>query len=181
MKLEPLTLEQCERVRLWRNAEMEVWRTSFMLTEEMQIDFYHQRICDRNSEHRYWAIREKVKAEDMAQAFIGMGGITYIQWENRIGEITLIINPVYRKDGYGEKAVDLLLDQAFNHLNLQTVFGECYGANEKGCSFWQSITVKYNGFTTALPNRKYWKGVYENSLYFSIDKEDFNAKHNSNK
>jgi len=175
MKLEALTLEQCERVRIWRNAEMEVWRTPFMLTEEMQADFYHDRVYDRNSEHRYWAICTGTGIHK----FLGMGGITYISWENRIGEITLIIDPEKRKDGLGEKAVDLLLDQAFNHLNLKTVFGECYGANEKGCSFWQSITVKYNGFTTALPNRKYWKGVYENSLYFSIDKDDFNKIHNS--
>lgn len=189
MKLEPLTLDQCQRVRTWRNNEMEVWRTPFMLTEEMQAEFYHKRVCNRDSEHRYWAIMgEKGKGEDthnihdikMPINFFGMGGITYIQWENRIGEITLIIAPELRKDGLGEKAVDLLLDQAFNHLNLQTIFGEVYLCNEAR-HFWEKITKNYNGYLVSLPRRKYWQGTYHPSWYFSIDKDDFNIGKFGNK
>jgi RimJ/RimL family protein N-acetyltransferase len=191
MKLEVLTLNQCEQIRQWRNKEMEVWRTPFMLTEEMQIDFYHKMVCDRNSPHRYWAIiaeEEKYSPEKIAEqqakllikplGFLGMGGITYIQWENRIGEITLIIDPAQRKNGLGERAVDLLLDQAFNHLNLQTVFGECYCCNSAQ-SFWLKIVRKYNdglGCESVMPNRKYWQGKYYPSLYFSIDKDEFNNR-----
>ena len=105
-----------------------------------------------------------------------MGGFTNIQWQNRLAEISLIVDPEKRDKGYGEKAVELLLDQAFKQLNLKTVFGECYGCNEAACGFWQSLTAKYKGFTTALPNRKYWNGEYHNSLYFSIDRDDFNKK-----
>jgi len=183
MKLEPLTQSQCEQVRIWRNAEMECWRTPFMLTEDMQYDFY-KRCSDRNSPHRYFAIMIE---HGNGYKFIGMGGTTYIQWENRIGEITLIIDPQVRKDGLGEQAVDLLLDQAFNYLNLQTVFGECYVCNEAH-DFWKKMTCKYiykgirekvgSGFVV-LRNRKYWQGKYYNSLYFSIDKDDFNKIHNS--
>jgi RimJ/RimL family protein N-acetyltransferase len=182
MKLEPLTLNQCELVRQWRNNEMECWRTPFMLTKEMQEDFY-RRCCDRNSPHRYWAIvRTKDEYSEGCHPisephFIGMGGITYIQWENRIGEITLIIEPGIRGKGYAEKAVYLLLGQAFNHLNLRTVFGECYECNP-ACKFWRKITDKYKSIRIMLPNRKYWNGKYYNSMYFSIDKDDFN---NSNK
>lgn len=187
MKLEPLTLEQCERVRIWRNNEMECWRTSFMLTMDMQEDFY-KRCSDRNSPHRYWAIvrtmNDKIQGVVPETGFIGMGGITYIQWENRIGEISLIIDPERRGSGDGEKAVDLLLDQAYNHLNLQTVFGEAYMSNP-WWEFWQKITAKYadkikaTTCHTTLPCRKYWKGTYYSSLYFSIDKNDFNKIHNS--
>ena len=169
MKLGALTQSQCEQVRIWRNAEMECWRTPFMLTEDMQYDFY-ERCSDRNSPHRYFAIIDK--------GFIGMGGITYIQWENRIGEITLIINPEVRKDGLGEKAVDLLLDQAFNHLNLQTVFGECYVCNE-AWKFWEHLAnYGWNdkGCWVILPNRKYYKGMLHNSGYFSFDKDSFNNR-----
>lgn len=182
MKLEPLTLEQCEQVRIWRNAEMECWRTPFMLTREMQMDFY-KRCCDRNSPHRYWAIvrtvEDEIKGVVPESGFIGMGGITYIQWENRIGEITLIIDPDERKDGLGEKAVELLLNQAFNHLNLQTVFGEVYWCNQ-AFDFWKQITKKHSGYLTKLPNRKYWKDSYYDSWYFSIDKDDFDNKDDFN-
>ena len=187
MKLEPLTLEQCQIVRTWRNNEMEVWRTPFMLTESMQAEFYYERVSNRHSDHRYWAIISTSVAPDFTEKFIGMGGITYIQWENRIGEITLIIDPEKRKDGLGEKAVILLLNQAFNHLNLQTVIGECYFCNS-AWEFWQKLTNKYivgsvdreraSGWEI-VPNRKYFNGKYWKSLEFFIDKDDFNAKHNS--
>ena len=175
MKLEPLTQSQCEQVRLWRNAEMECWRTPFMLTEDMQYDFY-ERCSDRNSPHRYFAIMGN------GYKFIGMGGITYIQWENRIGEITLIIDPQVRKDGLGEQAVDLLLDQAFNHLNLNAVFGECYCCNP-AFEFWKRyVDVYASGAATTtwvyLPVRKYWNGQYWSSLYFNVCKNDFNKNNN---
>lgn len=184
MKLEPLTQEQCETVRKWRNAEMEVWRTPFMLTREMQIDFYKNIVCNRDSNHRYWAIvrtiEDDIKGIVPETGFIGMGGTTYIQWENRIGEITLIIDPERRGSGEGVKAVDLLLDQAFNHLNLQTVFGECYECNPAS-GFWEKIIEKYDGVNILLPKRKYYANEYWRSIYFSIDKADFNEKHNCNK
>lgn len=184
MKLEPLSLQDVEIVRYWRNHEMECWRTPFMLTKEMQEDFY-KRCCDRNSPHRYWAIvDDSVEAKNKNFPLIGMGGITYIQWENRIGEITLIIDPEKRNDGIGKQAVDLLLDQGFNYLNLRTVFGEVYACND-AVSFWKEITDKYTktNFTNwlMLRNRKYWSGVYYSGFYFSIDKDDFNKIHNNNK
>ena len=176
MKLEPLTYEQCEQVRLWRNAEMECWRTSQMLTRDMQEKFYDS-LSERDTDKRYWAIIDDKKRTQYfdGTVLIGMGGINNIQWENRIGEITLIIDPARRKDGIGEKAVELLLDQAFNYLNLQTVCGECYRCNP-AVRFWETLN---NAFLTELPSRKYWKGQYYSSLYFCIDKYDFNKIHNS--
>lgn len=179
MRLEALTKEQCEQVRVWRNAEMECWRTPFMLTKDMQEDFY-QRCCDRNSPHRYWAIiGEMHRRGEKTETFLGMGGITYIQWENSIGEITLIIDPTKRDKGYGEKAVDLILDQAFNHLNLKTVFGEAYLCNGSGVDFWRRVAEKCEGTLVMLPGRKFNAGVYYTSLYFSIDRDDFNNRNKS--
>lgn len=176
MKLEPLTLDQCQQVRLWRNDCLETLRTPYPLTCEQQKEFYRDVVCDRNSPHRYWAIIEEgtIKKIAFADTFLGMGGLTYISFENRIAEISLIINPRYRglRIGIGEKAVNLLLDQAFNYLNLRTVFGECFKSNP-AWGFWQKLN---NAYLTDLPKRKYFDGKYWDSLYFSIDKGDFNAK-----
>ena len=177
MKLEPLTKEQCERVRIWRNQIPESLRTPYPLTGEQQEKFYEEVICNRNSAHRYWAIvgETEICGHKRSCVLVGMGGLINIEWHNRLAEISLIINPKLRDKGYGEKTVDLLLDQAFNYLNLQTVFGECYLCNPSW-EFWGDITDKYNGKTLHLPKRKFWKGTYYDSLYFSIDKVDFNKK-----
>ncbi len=181
MKLRVLDREDCEQVRLWRNEDLVSWRTPYYLTKEMQEGFYENVVCNRNSPHRYWGM--VLDSEDGTGTFqsplirrplIGSGGITNIQWENSIGEITLTIDPEMAGKGYGKKAVDLLLGQAFNFMGLKTVFGECYESNEAGCSFWKKIVTRYKSYSTILPNRKFWKNNFHNSFYFSIDKDDFN-------
>lgn len=106
-----------------------------------------------------------------------MGGITNIQWENGIGEISLIINPGLRDSGHGSEAVGLLLNEAFNNMGLKTVFGECYSCSE-ATAFWINQTRKYNGVGgIVLPNRKLWQGKHYDSLYFSIDCDGYNKIH----
>jgi len=101
-----------------------------------------------------------------------MGGITNIHWENRIGEISLLIRKNREKEGLGSEAVRLLLFEAFGNMGLKTVFGECYMCNE-AWKFWKKIKTKYDGQETILPNRKLWKGRFYDSLYFSIDADGF--------
>lgn len=168
MELRELTREDCEYVRQWRNESLVSLRTPYRLTREMQSDFYDNVICNRDSPHKYWGICPGIQ-----EYICGMGGITNIQWENSIGEISLIICPKNTGIGYGTKAVDLLLDKAFNFMGLKTVFGECYLCNS-AVSFWEKITEKYNGTKAFLPNRKFWDGDFYQSLYFSIDKDKFN-------
>jgi len=159
------TRDNCQEVRLWRNDCQVSLRTPYGLTTEMQDDFYDNVICNPNNNHRYWSMYNDDK-------FVGFGGITYIQWENSIGEISLIVNNEYRDKGFGGEAVNLLLDMSFNYLNLKTVFGECY-SNNPAKEFWLKISKKYNAVIVTLPNRKFWEGRYHDSIYFSIDRDTF--------
>lgn len=171
MKLVVPTRDDCEQVRLWRNECLETLRTPYPLTKEMQEGFYDNVICNPNSPHRYWAIWLEPYKKD--SCFIGMGGVTFIEWENRLGRISLIIDPQMRDKGYGEQAMGLLLDKAFNYLNLQTACGECYHCNPT-IRFWSKIIKKYRGIAiSSLNKRKYWNGEYHNSLYFSFDKDTY--------
>lgn len=180
MKLVVPTKDDCEKVRLWRNECLESLRTPYPSTKEMQEDFYRNVICNPNSPHRYWAIREsgEINKIGFADSLVAFGGLTFIEWENRLVQISLIVNPRYRKIGVGEVAVAALLDKAFNYLNLKTVCGECYYCNS-AIDFWGKMLNKYNcDFDNGvrLPNRKYWNGKYYDSLYFSIDKKDYVAQ-----
>jgi len=163
MILDVLTLQDCQLVRMWRNQCLGTLRTSNALTEKQQEDFYYNTICNPSSPHRYYGIYENA-------VLIGMGGITNIQWENSIGEISLIINPALHGQGIGTKAVNLLLDEAFNRLNLKTVCGECYECNP-AVNFWKRIVQEHKGYSAVLCNRKYSNGQYYNSYYFSMDRD----------
>jgi len=170
MKLKELTREHCEKIRQWRNEGLISLRTPYPLTEKMQSSFYDDVISNRDSAHRYLGLHLPAAS---GTELIGMGGMTYIQWENSIAEISLIIKPGMQGKGYGLVAVEKLLNHAFNNMGLKTVFGECYLCNDAH-NFWRKITAKYKGYETTLPNRKFWDGEYHDSLYFSIDKDNFN-------
>lgn len=168
MKLEPLTLPRLHRVTRWRNEERQFLRTPHFITKEMQEEFYKSIICNRDSNHRYFAITDtfKILDDEPIPLFIGMGGITNIEWENGVGEISLILKPDQRKKGKGMAAVDLLLAEAFGNIGLETVCGEVYDCGNRG--FWEKVVEKNNGYKTNLIARKRWDGKVYDSMWFCI-------------
>lgn len=167
MILDKLNMSDMPHIVYWRNKCLEALRTPRMLTYEMQEEFYKNVICDRKANSRYWALRDKYR-------LVGMCGIENIEWENRLGEISLIINPNEQRKGYGAQAVELLLEQGFDYLNLENIYAECYTCNP-ALEFWDKMRAKYCGSTCTLPNRKYWAGRYYDSIYFNFDKRGYHA------
>ena len=188
MELRPLTSADMEQVRVWRHQVPESLRTPYMLTAEMQQDYYRDVICNRDSTTRYWGLWEWNSGEYAlvqsdhctttykgAWQFIGYGGIENISNENGNGEISLLIGPDYRGNGYGKQAVGLFLDQAFNHLRLEHVYGECYECGP--WEFWREMVIKYDTDWQSvwLPARKYYKGEYFDSYYFTFSAEGYRS------
>ena len=163
IELKVLSKDDAEQIRLWRNECLDTLRTPYPLTKEQQEDWYINTVCDRKANARWfglWSLNE----------LVGYTGIENISWENRIGEISLLISPSNQECGYGWEAADKILQYAFNSLNLNCVFGECYESNENAVRFWRKITEQRKGYKTALPCRKYINGKYASSLYFSIER-----------
>lgn len=183
--LDVLNLGACNIVREWRNKLPETLRTPFRLTYEQQVNFYESVVCNRNSKHRYFGIFIKdfsadPKCEDFFNdKIIGMGGITNIEFENGLGEISLILGPEFIGKGFGSQAVKLLLDVGFNQLRLNNIYGECFKCN-KNIGFWEKQIKKYNAVTAILPSRKYYNGEYYDSLYFNFNEIDFEDETENN-
>lgn len=165
LELRALGLSDMEMIRGWRAGAMETLRTPMMLTREQQEAWYRDVICDRRSLTRYWGLWAPSGQYSM---FVGYGGIENIEWENRRGEISLLIGPDYRGRGYGREAVRLFLDRAFNYLNLDWVWGECYMCGHP--EFWRRCAEEYGGLTQVLRARKFYAGDYRDSLYFTFER-----------
>lgn len=161
VRLDTLQPEWALQLAEWRNLDLSPWRTSFMLTQEMQAEWYQKVAFERNADFRYFA----VLADDK---FVGVVGLTNIQWENGTAEVALQIGPEFTNKGYGEAALDKILCVAFNQLRLVMVYGECYECNP-AVDFWRKMVERKRGYCTCLPNRKYWEGEHFDSLYFSFD------------
>ena len=126
------TDEECQLVRVWRNAPdvMPMLRTGYK-SEADQAAFYRDVICDPRSGHRYYAIEHDGQ-------FVGLGGLTYLDEQESsplAHQITLVMGPAFRRQGYGLEAVKALLAEAFGPLRLDYVQGECYP--EGPVAFWR--------------------------------------------
>ena len=162
LRLDALTADDCEEVRLWRNQHLEGLRTPFPLTEEQQEVFYANVVCDRDLPLRYWAVRNE------AGKIVAMVGLTDLDWYAGHGEVSLITDPSKPKQGIGSGALDLLLHEAFAQMGLQTVWGECYECNP-AIGFWHKVCERHGAYMTRLPRRKRWAGKLWDSLYFAIE------------
>jgi RimJ/RimL family protein N-acetyltransferase len=188
MEFKELSLSDCEQVRQWRNQVPEMLRTSFLLTKEMQEKFYHEVVCDRNARSRFWGLinpnKEPIKESqnyiidkalyDMhPYELIGMAGLENIQHENQLAEISLILDP--ERTDFMDKALNFLLNKAFNELNLENVYTEVYSCNPH-LDFWLNQHEKFNKDLPfiVLPSRKFYKGMYFNSFYINISRERYN-------
>jgi len=169
MRLRELRKEDMPLINQWRNASKESLRTSGPETLERQMKWYE----DLPNRHgiRFWGIEIEPKYQEgdwLPWDLVGTGGFTDISLENRNAEISLLLNPFLRGKGYGEQAVDLLLEQAFDYMNLHTVYGECYYSNKRAIEFWAKMVNKYDGTSTILSQRKFLFGEYWNSYYFTF-------------
>lgn len=169
--LDALTMEDCEIAREWRNRVPMATRTAIQLTAEMQQRFYEGVVCDRRSTHRYWAVRRSADRDAdsiVSPPMVAMAGLTDIEFENGIAEISLIADPsLLPRQGIGDGAVHLVLEEAFDRMRLETVYGECY-ENNPAVSFWRWIIERYRGHSTILPRRKFFAGKLHDSYYFTI-------------
>ena len=178
--LDVLSFENLETIRKWRNEVVKngIFRTSYLLTYHMQKKFFDDVVNNRNSNSRYWGIFLKTylktydKNDKLVYSLIGYTGIDKIQWENANAEIGLLISTECIGLGYGSKALKLVLNEAFNNMRLQNIYGECYKCNPN-LAFWEKMIEKYNGYNTTLPARKFFDGCFFDSLYFNFNCYDF--------
>jgi RimJ/RimL family protein N-acetyltransferase len=166
MRLEAVTKEHVELVRVWRNRNIDAYRTAFLLTATMQYDFYMNVICDRAAKSRFWSCISKTTG-----TFVGMVGLENISLENRSAEISIVIDPALRGRGHGKEAIELLLCEGFNRLNLDNIYGEAYLCNND-LPFWATTCQKKGIKMFDLPRRKYCAGKYYDSIYFNFTREN---------
>lgn len=160
IRLDALTPTDVEQVRIWRAQTPSLFRTRVPLTPQMQHDFYLDTVSDRRSEHRYWAVR--------GPELVGQVGLVGIEWENGLAEISLVVAPDHRHLGIGARAVELVLEEAFDAMRLVTVWGECYGYNRTGVEFWTDMLKRYEGISWVWPRRKWHQGRLHDSFMFQF-------------
>lgn len=103
---------------------------------------------------------------------IGSVGLFGIDWVNRTAETASIMGPEYRDRGYGTEAKHLLLEYAFDHLQLHLLWATVWQANERSAA-----ALLKQGYRPA--GRLKWtavrRGVYRDTRLFDIKRDEWVA------
>jgi len=152
----------------WRNDPQV--KAFFFEEEPLSFDSHSEWIdkvlCDPNA--RYYMI------QTIDDTTIGAIGLSNIDWRNRTAEFGrfLIGEAKYRGWGYGMEAVFLLLDYAFNHLNLNKIWLETMALNEGARAVYQKMGFQEEGI---LREQKFKNGKYIDVYIHGLLRDAFNA------
>jgi RimJ/RimL family protein N-acetyltransferase len=127
-------------VRLWRNQEPNTHSDSEPISAEWQDQFYSIYVTNGQPERKYFAIVVDGKE-------VGVCGFNDITETS--GTITIILDPLVRGKGIGQKAIRCLLTYAKKQMGLKSIFGTVNCSNEGGMKFWTKM-CKENGWVQVM-------------------------------
>ena len=91
---------------------------------------------------------------------------------NRTAELWIFIGDEnYLSRGYGSEAIMLLLDYAFNHVNLNNIMLRVFSFNPRAMRAYEKCGFKKYG---VWEKSHYFNGEYFDEVYMNILKDDFN-------
>lgn len=136
----------------------------FPVSEEMEQEWLQHILLDTSNKNVSFAI-EVLPGHEM----VGYFQLRDIQWIHRRAWLGIVIgDKTNRGKGYGEKAMRLGLDYAFNELNLQKISLEVLELNTGALKLYEKLGFKKEGF---FENHFYSNGVYFNVLVMSLSRD----------
>lgn len=160
--IEPLTYqkEYLEEIAAERNKTLISLRSDWV-TEGINQKNWIANI-DQKIERYFFVFIEDIYTKN--KRLIGYCGLDKIDHINQTAELSLMIFRSYKKNGFGKKTVEKLLEYGFLELNLNCVFIEVYKTTDKW-GFWDKCGFKKEGI---LRKRKKWQGDFYDSIVGSI-------------
>lgn len=111
-----------------------------------------------------------LRGEPNADTAIGAVNIDHIDWINRTGETGSGLLPAYRNQGYGTEAKHLLLEYAFDRLQLHIIESHVWEPNTRSAA-----ALAKQGYR--LAGRLKWDelhhGVYRDVLVFDVLRDEW--------
>ncbi len=162
--LSPMNIEDAEIYVKWLNdfSVTDGIGTSGRVTSlESEKEWISQ-----NSTKYQFAI---VRLED--DKLIGNCGIHDLDQSKQCAEVGLFIgDEENRSMGYGQDVLDLLLDYAFNYLNLNNIMLKVFSFNERAINCYKKVGFKEIG---RRRQAYYLKGKFHDDVFMDILREEY--------
>lgn len=164
--LYPLRKGHLSKIQDWRNSQMDVLRQWKPLTEYNQEKWFQQ--ISEDPTQVVFSVMFPNEQNEMT--FVGYCGITNIDFKNRRGEISFLINPeraqnkkLYREDFLA--TLYMLCQYGFEELNLQKIFTETFAFRKNHISVIEEFGFHFDG---SLRKHQFVKNQYYDSIIHSM-------------
>ena len=138
--LSPINIEDAEKYTEWLN-DLEITVNLSMPHKTYTLEQEKEALKTLSQDGYNYAI---VNKED--NKLLGNCGLMNVDLINRIGEVGIFIgNKEFWNKGYGTEAMRLLLDYAFNLLNLNNIELKAYAFNKRAIKCYQKCGFKEIG------------------------------------
>lgn len=154
----------------WRNNP-EIY-TNFYEHEPLSIAMqqkWFEKFLQRSDE-KFWIVET---CQDSRP--IGTIALVDIDWRNRRAEIgrVLIVPPEFRGGGFGMELFGLLLEYAFEHLNLNRLHLDVFAENQTAVAFYRKVGLVEEG---CYRQHVFAKGTYKDVLVFSMLRDEYSLQ-----
>ena len=138
--LSPINIEDAEKYTEWLN-DLEITINLSMPHKTYTLEQEKEALKTLSQDGYNYAI---VNRED--NKLLGNCGLMNVDLVNRIGEVGIFIgNKEFWNQGYGTEAMKLLLDYAFNLLNLNNIELKVYAFNKRAYNCYKKCGFKEIG------------------------------------
>lgn len=165
--LRPVEERDLELLVCWRNApeNRQYFFSPFLINPGGQKKWYESLLADNN--------RVMFMVDTLEGKTVGTVALHNIDWRNQECEGgQVIIDPTERRQSYAEEAVKILLNYAFQELNLHRVYLLVFPHNEPTRSL-----AKRMGFTQegVLRQAVFREGKFHNKIMLGLLREEWQS------
>lgn len=167
IKLTQIEEMDLPKFRDWRNSSFvrRCVREYRPLNMQNQKQWFESLTNDRSN--IMFAIHELKSNET-----IGCCGLTYINWKEGHGEVSIGIgDDGWRGKGYAGEALDLLIGYGFQELRLHRICAIIYSYNLSSIKLFEKHNFHYEGTNREA---RFWDGKFYNELIYGILDYEYN-------
>ena len=169
-EIRPISIDDLELIRQWRNEQKTILRQNVVLTKEMQVHYYKTAIAPL---FRSSSPKQILFSFFHNNTLIGYGGLVHISWIDKRAEMSFLVNTnrtldrvIYCNDF--SCFIKLMSKVCFEELGLNRLFTETYAFRDYHISILEANGFNYEG---CLKNHVYIDGKYYNSLIHGLLRE----------
>jgi hypothetical protein len=168
-EIRPISINDIEKIRLWRNQQMDVLRQKNSITSSEQALYYNNVILP--------TLKQEFPNQIIFSYFkdkllVGYGGLVHISWEDKRSEMSFLLNPdfiaiesIYEQ--FFLKFINFMKEVNFNELDFHKIFTETYSHRSFHISVLEKAGFEIEG---VLRDHVVINKTYINSLIHSIIK-----------